>query len=108
MFKSLTGRDTISSKRKFLRDLHFQNNAKFVFACNELPMVYDASKGFWDRWILLDFPYTFVTKEELGENKNFKLKDDEIINNILTPEEISGFLNQEILGLNRLINNKAL
>jgi putative DNA primase/helicase len=64
MFKTLTGRDFISAKRKFLRNIHFTNNAKFVFACNELPMVYDLTRGFWDRWILFDFPYTFITQEE--------------------------------------------
>lgn len=109
MFKSLTGRDLVSAKRKFLKNIHFQNNAKFVFACNELPMVYDLTKGFWDRWILLDFPYTFVTQEEYDKSEDkskLKIKDDDIINKISTPEEMSGLLNQAILGLNRLLENK--
>jgi P4 family phage/plasmid primase-like protien len=109
MFKSCTGRDLISGKRKFLRDLHFQNYAKFVFACNELPMVYDLSKGFWDRWILLDFPYTFVTQEEYNkaEDKiNLKIRDDDIIEKITTPEELSGLLNQALLSLHQLEENK--
>lgn len=109
MFKSLTGRDLVSAKRKFLKNIHFQNNAKFVFACNELPMVYDLTKGFWDRWILLDFPYTFVTQEELdkAEDKSkLKLRDADIINKITTSDELSGLLNQAILGLNRLTENK--
>ena len=108
MFKSLTGRDQVSSKRKFLRDLHFQNNAKFVFACNELPMVYDTSKGFWDRWILLDFPYTFVTQEEYNRTEDrskLKIRDEDIINKITIKDEMSGFLNQALLGLQRLIDN---
>lgn len=110
MFKSLTGRDLVSAKRKFLRDLHFVNYAKFVFACNELPMVYDLSKGFWDRWILLDFPYTFVNQAEYdaAENKtNLKIKDDEIIEKITTPEELSGLLNQALIALHNLKDNKG-
>jgi len=109
MFKSLTGRDLVSAKRKFLKNIHFQNNAKFVFACNELPMVYDLTKGFWDRWILLDFPYTFVTQDEYDKSEDktrLKIKDDDIITKISTPEELSGLLNQAILGLNRLKENK--
>lgn len=106
MFKSLTGRDLVSAKRKFLRNLNFQNNSKFVFACNELPMVFDMSKGFWDRWILLDFPYTFITKEEYDktpDKTNLKIRDNDILSKISTPEELSGLLNQAIAGLRRLL-----
>ncbi|MFW6130609.1 MAG: DNA primase family protein, partial [Atribacterota bacterium] len=109
MFKSLTGRDIITGKRKFMNDIHFENYAKFVFACNELPMVYDMSRGFWSRWILMEFPYTFVTQEEYdrAEDKtNLKIRNPDIINEITSEDEMSGFLNQAILGLNRLLNNK--
>jgi len=108
MFKSLTGRDLVSAKRKFLRNIHFTNNAKFVFACNELPMVYDLTRGFWDRWILFDFPYTFVTQEEYDktiDKKGLKIRDDDILNKITNSDEMSGLLNQAIIGLNRLTKN---
>jgi len=109
MFKSLTGRDLVTAKRKFLRDLHFQNYAKFVFACNELPMVYDLTKGFWDRWILLDFPYTFVTQEEYDsatDKTKLKIRDDDIIYKIICPDEMSGLLNQSLIHLNNLEETK--
>ena len=109
MFKSITGRDIIGGRRKFLRDLYFENYAKMIFACNNLPMVYDTSMGFWDRWILLQFPYTFVTKEEYQKREdktNLKIKDDDIIKKIVSDEEMSGFLNQALDGLQRLIDNK--
>jgi len=109
MFKSLTGRDLVGGKRKFLKNINFENYAKFVFACNELPMVYDLSRGFWDRWILLEFPYTFVTKEEYdisADKTLLKIKDDDIINKITTPEEMSGLLNEALKGLKRLLEKK--
>jgi len=108
-FKGLTGRDFITGKRKFLPNIHFENCAKMIFACNELPMVYDLTKGFWDRWILLEFPYTFVTQEEYKSEKDkstLKIRDDSIIDKISTPEELSGLLNKSILGLHRLFENK--
>jgi len=108
-FKSLTGRDIVTTKRKFLSGLTFENYAKFVFACNELPSVYDTSRGFWDRWVLLEYPYTFVTQAELEKatNKtNLKIKDENIINKIITPKELSGLLNQALEGLKRVIDNK--
>jgi len=110
MFRSLTGRDFISAKRKFLRNLHFTNSANFVFACNTLPMVYDLSKGFWERWVLLDYPYTFVRKDEYDtaeDKKNLKVRDEDILNKITSPDEMSGLLNEGILGLKRLSDNKG-
>jgi putative DNA primase/helicase len=109
VYKSLTGRDLFGAKRKFLNKLKFVNYAKFIFACNELPMVYDNSKGFWDRWILLEYPYTFVSKSDYDKEINkdkLKIRDENIINKITTKEELSGFLNKSIEGLHRLLNNK--
>lgn len=108
MFKQTVGRDIIQAHRKFLRDLKFVNYAKHIFACNELPRVYDTTDGFWDKWVLLKFPYKFITQEEkdkLLENDltNIKIKDPEIVNKISTPEELSGFLNKALNGLDRLL-----
>jgi P4 family phage/plasmid primase-like protien len=108
-FKLLTGRDYVSANRKYKNFIEFKNYAKLVFACNELPRVYDYSDGFWDRWILLEFPYKFVDKEEYDNSKDkskLKIKNPNIIDEITTEEELSGFLNQALLGLNRLLNNK--
>lgn len=108
MFKSLTGRDLVTTKRKFLTGLNFENYAKFIFACNDLPNVFDTSRGFWDRWILLEFPYTFITKEEYDkleekDRTNMKIRDENIIDKIITPGELSGLLNKALEGLDRLL-----
>jgi len=109
MFKALTGRSLLSAQRKFLKPITFVNYAKFIFACNDLPMVYDNSKGFWDRWVLLEFPYTFITKEEyekLIDKTNFKIRDEDIIEKITTTKEMSGLLNNFLDGLDRLNKNR--
>jgi P4 family phage/plasmid primase-like protien len=111
MFKQLTGRDLISANRKYLNVIEFMNYAKLVFACNDLPRVYDYSDGFWERWVLLEFPYKFVEQEVYDqakeeERKMWKIKDPDIIEKISTPEEMSGFLNQALAGLQRLRINK--
>lgn len=103
MFKALTGRSIVSGQRKFLRPITFQNYAKFVFACNELPMVYDNSKGFWSRWVVLEYPYTFLPEKEMDATKDkIKLRDPDIIEKITTPTELSGLLNKFLDGLDRL------
>jgi putative DNA primase/helicase len=109
MFKALTGRSLISAQRKYLNTIDFVNYAKFIFACNDLPMVYDNSKGFWDRWVLLEFPYTFVTEREYNESKdktNLKIRDESIIEKIISPEEMSGLLNEFLKGLKRILENR--
>lgn len=109
-FKGLTGRSLQSAPRKFLKPITFVNYAKFIFACNELPMVYENNKGFWDRWVVLEFPFTFVTQKELNEEedkKNLKLRDESIIEKITTPQEMSGLLNRFLDGLDRLMQFKT-
>ena len=110
-FKSLTGRDLIGAKRKFLNNIYFQNYAKMVFACNDLPRVYDYSIGFWSRWILIEFPYQFATQIEINEateedKKKMKLRDPDILNKISNPEEMSGLLNKALESYNNLRKNK--
>lgn len=109
-FKTLTGRDLISAARKFLTRVKFTNYAKLIFACNDLPTTYDLSHAFFSRWVVLEFPYTFVTQEEynqtiVGERTNHKIQDPDIINKIATPTELSGLLNLALRGLERIMDN---
>jgi P4 family phage/plasmid primase-like protien len=111
LFKMLTGRDPVSANRKYLNVIEFTNYAKLVFACNSLPKVYDTSDGFWERWVLLEYPYKFVEQDVYDqateeEKKMLKIKDNTIIDKITTEEEMSGFLNLALLGLKRLLDNK--
>lgn len=109
IFKSLTGRDQISAKRKFMRDIHFVNYSKQIFACNELPEIYDKSLGFWDRWILIDFPNRFVSEQEYNssdDKTNLKIINPYILEEIISDNEMTGLLNWALEGLNRLVKNK--
>jgi len=111
ILRMLIGRDLIQSKRKFLRDLKFINYAKLIFACNELPRIYDMTDGFWTKWILLEFPYKFITQKEMDElpkeeKKIHKIINPDIIQEIITPDELSGLLNRALEGLARILKNK--
>jgi len=111
MIKSLIGRDTIQSKRKYLRDLNFVNYAKMIFGANELPKIYDTTDGFWTKWVLLEFPCKFIPKEMYNlltneEKKLCKIIDIDIIEKLTTPEELSGLLNYALDNLDILMKNK--
>src|SRR3989344_9695056 len=85
MLKQLTGRDYISANRKFLPRILFVNYAKLIFAANERPSPKDDSQAFFARWVLLDFPYTFTSQEEIDKETNpekkrlMKLRDENIL-----------------------------
>ena len=111
MLKQTTGRDLLGAKRKFLNDIKFINYAKHIFACNDLPKVYDKSKGFWERWVIFEFPYTFIPKSEWdalkqAERADKRILDPKHIDKISHPEELSGLLNKGLEGLKSILENK--
>lgn len=106
-FKSLTGHDLLSAPRKFRTDLDFLNYAKMIFCANELPATSDITHAFFNRWLLIEFPFTFYLEKEFEKVKNkpkCKLADKSIIEKISTDEELSGLLNWAIEGLQRLFS----
>jgi len=112
-FKSLTGRDIISASRKYKTMVHFTNFAKQIFATNKLPKTNDTTVAFWERWVFFTFPYTFKNQDELtklesepGEFPKYKLINPRIIEEIVSPQEMSGLLNKSLEGLQRLNKNK--
>ncbi len=95
--KKLLGHDVIHAEKKFKGPFEFYNQAKIVFAWNEMPEVtspwYDA---FWNKPIVLEF------------SKSFKGEDSaRVMREILSPDEMSGFLNFAIEGLERLLENNT-
>ena len=111
LFKSLTGNDLISCDRKFKNHLKFRNYAKLIFSCNKLPKSKDNSRGFWDRWILLKFPFRFeyaqiIDKLPDEEKKLCKIRKNNVINDITTQKELSGLFNWALEGLQRIINTQ--
>ncbi len=110
-FKDLTGRGLIQAARKFKTRVKFINYAKFIYSANEVPITYDLTDGFFRRWIILDFPYRFLDIDDINEvpenEREFvRMKDTEIIRKLITPEEISGFLNWCLDGYSRLQKTK--
>lgn len=108
MFKQLSGNDMVSAKRKFMSDLHFKNYAKMIFSSNTLPTPKDTSQGFWDRWILLKFPFRFEHEELfLGKSEDelrfFKPRINNVVESFSTDVEMQGLLNWALDGLDRLL-----
>jgi P4 family phage/plasmid primase-like protien len=93
-FKALTGSDPIDGERKFKDSFPFWNYAKLSFSCNKMPQSNDDSDAYFRRWVISVFPNKFE-----GENC-----DQNILEKISTPEELSGLLNIAIEGLKRILD----
>jgi len=113
IFKSLTGRDLITAQRKFLTPIKFINHTKMIFCANEIPRTYDLTDAWFNRWIIINFPYTFLSKKEIEQytkkyliENNIKIADNEIINKMTSDKELSGLLNWSLEGLKRLEQQK--
>lgn len=107
-FKNLTGHDLVSASRKYLAKVHFVNYAKMIFCANELPRTTDLTMAFFNRWVLIDFPFTFISRKEYDalpkdKKEGFKIADTKIIEKLSCPNELSGLLNWSLEGLNRLL-----
>jgi len=96
-FKMLTGGDTISAEFKFHDRFDFENYAKLVFSCNKVPETLDDTTAFFRRWIIINFPNQFPE----GDSKT----DPNILEKLTTEEELSGFLNYALEGLERVLKS---
>ncbi len=98
IFKILTGGDMISADKKFGDYLSFENYAKLIYSANVLPKPgEDDSDAFFRRWVLIDFPNVFE-----GAKCNANL-----LSELMTDEELSGFLNKAIEGLKRVLSSNG-
>lgn len=93
-FKALTGNDVISARLMHSqKDIKFVNFAKLIFLTNHIPSVSERDEGYLSRVEIFDFSNIFE-----GEKKN-----ENIIDEIATENELSGLLNESIKALRELL-----
>lgn len=62
-FKKLTGRDTMDAPVKYESPVTFENHATLMFSTNEMPVFSQDNRAIWRRWVYVDFPYTFDSRD---------------------------------------------
>jgi len=87
-----SGEDTIMAEFKRENPFNFLNYAKLLFLTNEVPKVYDNSDGFFDRMIIVDFPFKFEGCK----------RDDKLFEKLTQEDELSAILNWMVEGLNQV------
>jgi len=108
-FKQLTsGLDSISAQKKFMNPFNYKNSAKLIFSANEIPETKDQTEAFFRRWLIIDFPYKFVSGLNDEEYTGFLKKEDKsIIDKLVTKEELEGLLLQSLSLLHELLSTKS-
>lgn len=92
--KILTGDDRVPAQKKHMDGFEFWNYAKLIFSANNPPKINDDSDAIWRRLHLIVFPYSFEGDPDLG------LAD-------MLKQELSGFLNKALVGLENCLKNKS-
>jgi P4 family phage/plasmid primase-like protien len=91
-FKTLVSGDSIRAQRKHQQAFSFRNYAKLIFSTNKIPESEDKSYAYYRRWVILSFNRVFEGEDE----------DTNLINTLVTEEELSGLLNLALKGLTKL------
>ena len=95
VFKAITGCDRITGEFKYRDSFEFTPFARLLISANHLPSSRDASKAFFDRWLIIPF------------NAGFRNTRREIPRSVLdaalsTSIELSGALNEALPALRRI------
>lgn len=99
VFKMAVAGDTLSGEKKGKDSFEFIPTLKLMFSCNDPPRTPDRTRGFFRRWIILDFKQHFPEGDSRRDENLFdKLKDN---------NEMQGMLQFALEGLYRLIQQKG-
>ena len=93
LFKSLVAGEPLSTKILYKGTFKYASNAKHIFSFNNLPVTNDTSRGYYRRFIMIEFPNSFEGREDRG--LSIKLKD-----------EAEGIWVKIVEAYNRLKNNR--
>jgi len=120
-FKALTTGDLMTTERKFKDSFQFENYAKMVFSGNAVPQTRDETDAFFRRWVIISFPFQFLPAETVsrmlaegefeGEGKaatsniRIAVPQENLLQEMTSPRELSGILNWALEGLKRLIDH---
>jgi putative DNA primase/helicase len=113
-FKTVTGRDQIRAQRKNGQPFHFVPYAKHFYSANKIPETKDESDAFFNRFDIVEFPFRFVsdpsqyTEIDGKIRSGFKLKDEKVLDKLLTPEGKSGILKVLVARVGRIVESNGI
>lgn len=110
--KMVTGDGLIDSDVKYKDRVRFKPFFKTTFDCNDMPAIEDRSKGWKERFIKSNLPFSFVDDPDT-DNPLERQRDPQLLEKLSTDEELSGILNlviyraAEIAKTNKIIKRSG-
>lgn len=92
LIKKISGNDWLSSDVKNKDRIRFRAYTQLLFDSNSMPIFEDTSYGFTRRFTRVNMPYKFVDMPDSADSLQ-KKKDPNLLNLLLSEEEMSGILN---------------
>jgi len=105
VLKKLTGGDQMMVEQKNEPAHEFVNSATLLFGANRPPVIDEASRAVKRRLVPVRLPYEFTNEDdELGKSEYVKAAkdEDELKAELTADDELAGFLNMALDGLDRL------
>lgn len=96
VFKSIVGGGSIQVSHKNFDEFTAKINARFIFACNDMPIFKDKNSSMLDRLVFIPFSVYIEEKD----------RDTRILEKL--NKELSGILNWAIVGANEIIENRKM
>lgn len=96
IFKQLVSGEPVEAKLLYKNTQIISDYARFMFNCNELPKEVENTNAFFRRFIILPFRVTIPPN-----------KQDKELSKRIIDSELSGVFNFVLVGLTRLLKNKA-
>lgn len=95
VLKKIMDGNSINAEKKGQPTFEFEPKCEHLFAANQTPTADRNDNAFWNRWVVMEMPYS-ITEEE---------QDPDLPDKIL--EEKSGILNWIITGYKRFMQDKS-
>ena len=101
IFKAITGGDDIQVEHKFSQPYRYHPFCRLVFSANHPPQSRDADQATFDRWEMISLSHRFRGEQE-------ERPQEELLNILATPQELSGLLNMAIVAWRRITQGNNL
>jgi P4 family phage/plasmid primase-like protien len=102
--KLMISGDSLEGQFKHSPRFTFRNRAKFVYSANNPPESSDKSYAFYRRWEVWGFDRTFIVTDDVNDPNR---KDPQLLEKLLTPQEMSGVLNLRLKYLQVLLKENG-
>ena len=104
IFKKVTAGEALEDSYKHKDPISFNPRSKLMMACNYFPTVNDTSDGFMRRWLIVELPMHFVSKDKIRPCTNDRELDPFLEDKL--KKELPGIFNWMLEGLQRLLRRE--